>query len=324
MLDPASPDQLTALPIEPTSRPLRLGWGVPDALKRQWSADGYVVLEQAVPHHEIDAYNAIVAEVRRSVPNGLDSHGFGDRIGQLHQKHPELIELIDRPAILKFLAWAFGEEPVIFASLNFQRSTQQEAHIDAIFFWPDPCYAMAGVWVALEDVHPDAGPLFYLPASHRWPFIQSQHVVSTRPGLAARRDAAHQGMLDPAEFGQTIRDLGLAWTEDFKALERARGGKRVQMPVRKGDVIIWHSLLAHGGSPRANPALSRISAVFHFFGKTARLYSNEQFFLHSQAEMRGLTPQQPPVELYKGRLGYMRYPFFVTYDGGREVVHPLG
>jgi ectoine hydroxylase-related dioxygenase (phytanoyl-CoA dioxygenase family) len=313
----------TTLELGPNSRSQSLEMSVPAALRQAWNEEGFVVIEGALPPHEIDAYNDTVRAVRKAYPNGRDDHGFGDRIGQLHQKHPSLLSAMNRDAILSFLRWAFGEDPTVFASLNFERGTQQEAHIDAIFFWPEPAYAMAGVWVALEDIHPDAGPLFYISGSHKWPFLQSHDVVASRPALAARREAARRGTGDPATQGALIHDLGQAWTSDFLDLEKRKGGVRVPRIIRKGDAVVWHSLLAHGGSPRLNPALSRVSAVFHFFGETAGLFTNEQFFLYSQAEMRSLQPQKPPVEHFAGGLKYMRFPYFVTYDAGQELVHPL-
>ena len=99
------------------------------------------------------------------------------------------MDLASDELVLKFLGHAFGDEPVVFDSLNFERSTEQGAHIDAIFFYPQPVYSMAGCWVALEDVHSDAGPLFYVPGGHQWPFSNGEDVVAGRRELAAEREA---------------------------------------------------------------------------------------------------------------------------------------
>jgi ectoine hydroxylase-related dioxygenase (phytanoyl-CoA dioxygenase family) len=42
--------------------------------------------------------------------------------------------------------------------------------------------------------------------------------------------------------------------------------------ARKGDVLIWHANLVHGGSERKNLALSRRAVVCHFFAKNAFVY----------------------------------------------------
>ena len=33
---------------------------------------------------------------------------------------------------------------------------------------------MCGVWIALEDIHEDSGPLIYYPKSHRSPYINAK------------------------------------------------------------------------------------------------------------------------------------------------------
>jgi ectoine hydroxylase-related dioxygenase (phytanoyl-CoA dioxygenase family) len=40
----------------------------------------------------------------------------------------------------------------------------------------------------------------------------------------------------------------------------------------KGDVLIWHANLIHGGSPRKNMQLSRRAMVCHYFVKGAVTY----------------------------------------------------
>ena len=293
-----------------------------DADRRSWLNDGYVVLPQLFSHDEIQSYNASVKAVRENYDNGRDAHGFGDRIGQLHQYCPELVKFAAHPTIIAFLKWAFSDAPVLFGSLNFDRGTQQEAHIDAIFFYPQPLYSMAGAWIALEDVNPDAGPLFYLSGSHRWGFRHSEDVVRDRPDLADAREKARRGELGPDERGQVVSRIASAWTQDLLSLEMERNAARTPMPIKAGDVIIWHSLLAHGGLPRRRAALGRKSVVFHFIGRNTKLYTFEQFLLYSRDEF-GTQPSQPMNLCSQFGLEVMQYPYFVTYHEGREIVHPL-
>jgi ectoine hydroxylase-related dioxygenase (phytanoyl-CoA dioxygenase family) len=314
-----------------TPRPRPIGPNIPGwegrqeieaGLRRGWIDDGFVVLPGVYGHETVERYNGIVEKVRREVREGKDGFGFGDRIGQLHQVQSELLVVPSAQRVRDFLRWAFGDEPIVFASLQFEKGTQQEAHIDAMFFWPEPSYSMAGAWIALEDVHPDAGPLFYLPGSHRWPFLHSDDVVRARPELSRLRDAARAGSLAPPEQQQLVHQLGNAWTEEFRKLEAEFSVPRVPVYPRAGDVVIWHSLLAHGGAPRNDASLTRRSAVFHFFGRNAALCTVEQFMLHSGPELARLASSAPPLERW-GDLEYMRFPYFVTYDQGQEIIHPL-
>ena len=54
-----------------------------------------------------------------------------------------------------------------FQTLNFPVATQQPIHSDVVHFDTLPVRGlMTASWVALEDIHPDAGPLIYYPGSH--------------------------------------------------------------------------------------------------------------------------------------------------------------
>jgi len=257
------------------------------------------------------------------VKNGRDEYGYGERIGQLHQKEPDLLDLASNKSILDFLSWAFNDDPVLFGSLNFERGSQQDAHIDAIFFWPEPSYSMAGCWIALEDVAPEAGPLFYVAGSHSWPFFHSEHLARLDQDVANRRARARDTSTSPQDKAATVSELGVIWTEVFRGLEAKNGITRQPLALSAGDVVFWHSLLAHGGTPRLNPKLSRKSVVFHYIGRNTKLYTFEQFMLWDNKDLCDLPHQGMNLRNYKGRLDYMRYPYFVTYDGGAELINQL-
>ncbi|WP_327754944.1 phytanoyl-CoA dioxygenase family protein [Sphingobium sp. SJ10-10] len=287
-------------------------------LKKQWHEEGFVCIPGVVSRSEIDAHNELVSAARLILDDCRDAHGFGDRIGQLHQVYPDLMNISAKSEILDFLSWAFGESPVLFGSLQFEKGTEQSPHIDAIFFWPEPAYSMAGVWVALEDIDPDAGPLFYIPGSHKWPFYHSDDVVARRPNLKARWESPENA----ENLDNLVSEIGNAWTEDFISMERDRAAKRISPEIKAGDVVIWHSLLAHGGAPRVNPALSRRSVVYHYFGRTARLYTFSQFMLNGREDIKNLQPTEMPRRVHNG-LEFMQFPHFATYSEGVERVRSV-
>ena len=77
----------------------------------------------------------------------------------------------------------YGREPLPFQTLNFKLGTQQAAHSDALHFNSMPAGFMCGVWVALEDIDMDNGPLVYYPGSHKLPELTMQDI-----GAEARED----------------------------------------------------------------------------------------------------------------------------------------
>jgi len=139
-----------------------------------------------------------------------------------------------------------GAEPVTINSLNFRHGSQQPAHIDTWYMPPPKTGSLVVASLSLEDVHPDAGPLFYYPGSHRIP----PYVFS------------HGG----------IHAVDAEMPECRAYLDReiaARNLKKEFLFGKKGDVFLWHAQLLHGGSPINDLARTRSSLVVHYWGLDA-------------------------------------------------------
>lgn len=160
---------------------------------------------------------------------------------------PGVRDIACNVSILALLSALYGRQAFPFQTLNFPVGTQQPVHSDHIHFCSIPERFMCGVWVALEDVHADAGPLFYYPASHVWPSYGNAHIGAT-PGddAVVKFIRLHQEM--PARLG-VERETFLA---------------------RKGQALIWASNLLHGGGARNDRARSRWSQVTHYFFEGCR------------------------------------------------------
>jgi phytanoyl-CoA hydroxylase len=135
----------------------------------------------------------------------------------------------------------FGAPSTIYTSLYFKHGSQQSPHVDTPFFWTRPFNLFVGVWVALEDVAEAAGPLIYYPGSHR--LFDSERAL---------RDAFERA-------GQDVQGMFALMRGE---VERECAPQKVL--INKGDAVIWHPGLMHGGSPAARAGLTRHSNVFHF------------------------------------------------------------
>jgi hypothetical protein len=149
-------------------------------------------------------------------------------------------------AVLDLLSKLYGRRAFPFQTLNFPVGTQQDAHSDSVHFSSLPERFMCGVWLAMEDIGPDAGPLFYYPGSHRWPIMTN--------GLIGRRGYG-------SDLGSAQDPYGLAWS----ALAEAHGVKEDIFLARKGQALIWCANLLHGGSLQTNSSLTRWSQVTHYY-----------------------------------------------------------
>lgn len=149
-------------------------------------------------------------------------------------------------SVLDLLSKLYGRKAFPFQTLNFPVGTQQEAHTDFVHFSSLPERFMCGVWLAMEDIGPDAGPLFYYPGSHKWPAMTN--------ALVGRRgtDVSLASAQDP---------YGPAW----RALCDVQGTQPETFLARKGQALIWCANLLHGGSRQNDPRLTRWSQVTHYY-----------------------------------------------------------
>jgi ectoine hydroxylase-related dioxygenase (phytanoyl-CoA dioxygenase family) len=113
---------------------------------------------------------------------------------------------------------------------------------------------MCGVWIALEDIEPDAGPLTYVRGSHKLPVLTMRGAGVNKP------------QPDHDDY-ERIYVPALASRLDASGLPRA------DAVIRKGEALVWAANLAHGGAPIANPDSTRRSLVVHFYFEDCVYYT---------------------------------------------------
>lgn len=148
------------------------------------------------------------------------------------------------------LGQLFGRTALPFQTLNFPIGTSQLAHSDTIHFSTIPNGYMAGVWVALEDIDENNGPLVYYPGSHKLPYY-----------------GMHDFDLEPGYHNYHIYEQRIQGLIDEHKLEPEYG------VVKKGEAIIWHANLLHGGAPQRDMQRSRHSQVTHYYFEGCKYYT---------------------------------------------------
>ena len=199
----------------------------------------------------------------------------------LHQGLASVRNVACHPEILAALRVLYGREPFPFQTLNFPNGTAQHFHSDAVHFHSLPHGFMCGVWVALEDIHADAGPLEYYSGSHRLPYQRARDL-----GLSLE-----EVLMDPAP--QRFFEAG--WREQVKR----EGYERRLFLARRGEVLIWHANLLHGGAPVRNKTLSRWSQVSHYYFRGCA-YTTPLLQTVDSQESEALWQRQP-LELNRAR-----------------------
>lgn len=155
-------------------------------------------------------------------------------------------KLATLPKVVSTLSTAYGRPAFPFQTLNFQRGSQQGLHADAMHFHSDPPLFMCGVWIALEDIAADSGPLTYVSGSHKLP-------VMTMRSAGVNHDRPTQ-----ADYERT-------YAPALDAQLKASGLPQLQALPKKGEAVVWAANLAHGGSAIERPGATRRSLVTHFY-----------------------------------------------------------
>jgi ectoine hydroxylase-related dioxygenase (phytanoyl-CoA dioxygenase family) len=230
---------------------------------RTFMERGYVVIKQAVPHAVIDRYLEDLDRIwRTSDARFRVAVRHADTISPAPELryHPSY-RLVDVYAysraareamfaepVVRFLGQIFERDVLAFQSLTFDRGSEQGIHQDPIFVVVSSPLELAASWIALEDIQEGSGELTYYEGSHRLPefYFAGEH-----------------------KHWNPQRDGDEAYAQYNTAL--AENTRRLALPLRKlsarkGDVLIWHADLAHGGSPitHPDPGITRRSLVTHY------------------------------------------------------------
>ena len=176
--------------------------------------------------------------------------GQGHQLNSIQNPHllgfsPEFVrtirKIIFHENVSKCLSQFTGKtRHVNYQSMLFDKSTGTKLHQDTWYLDTDPAGSLVGVWIALEDIRPEAGP------------------------FCVYSDTA-QKRIEPTEL-------------DFDNLEsdcRFRSGfpsaKRFDFLADKGDILIWRSFAIHGAHLPQNESFTRKSLTAHFYPVGAKV-----------------------------------------------------
>jgi phytanoyl-CoA hydroxylase len=213
--------------------------------------NGFAILKSYIKEEIVDSVNA---EIENMLKDGRASFRYANKIMfAIHQS--SILRSIGNDAQLRELLSSFlYGEAVLFQSINFLMGSEQATHSDSIHMTTFPLGGLLGVWIALEDIGEDNGPLHYYPGSHKLPYyLNSDYDNEGNLFLIGDKSyTAYEEMIQ-----HKIKELGI---------------KKEKFMAKKGDLLIWHANLFHGGEPHLNKNKTRKSMVFLYFDKKAICY----------------------------------------------------
>jgi len=218
-----------------------------------WSVNGYAILRNYIDLKQIDSINNEIEKViaSKAVPW---KYPHSRRLMNVIHENNNIRELLRNDHLASTLEMLLGKKAELFQSINFIDGSQQKAHADSIHMTTFPLGYLIGVWIALEDVGPDQGPLFFYPGSHKLDYVLSEEIDAGDNYLLLGKNAYNK------------------YEAAIDELIKRNNFPKVEFHAKKGDVLLWHANLLHGGSKIINPELTRKSMVLHFFARDVIRY----------------------------------------------------
>lgn len=222
-------------------------------LATKYHKNGYLVVSNLFSEH-------LINKVQQETENKAFNENYAikiprdkTRIQDFWKVSESCRNLATNKSVLDILKLLYDREAIPFQTLNFNVGTQQRAHSDTIHFSSLPARYMCGVWVALEDITPKNGPLFYYPGSQRLPEYDFSHIL--------------KGLETPSYEKYSKY-------EDFiEKIMAKHGYEKHYFYAKKGDILIWSSNIIHGGAPVLKKNTTRWSQVTHYFFKDCIYYT---------------------------------------------------
>jgi phytanoyl-CoA hydroxylase len=196
------------------------------------------------PHNISFAYDS--PPLRFSQADETEQRRPRYRIHDLHAVSPAARRIYLDPTLARYASLILDAEAVATQSLYFEYGSQQALHRDSVVV-PTPVLGeLLASWTALEDIDPRSGALVYVPGSHKLPWFEFA------PG---------RYVYDPTVMGEPEVRAAMKFYDRTLA---ASGLEMHTFTAKRGEVLLWHSALLHGGGPVADERLTRKSFVVHY------------------------------------------------------------
>ncbi len=216
-----------------------------------FDSEGYSVLKGYVKKEIVEKINE---EIDRLLHEKKIKFRYQNKIMFAYKKIDSLRKIAAEENLLELLSSLLSDNAVLFQSINFINGSEQETHSDSIHMTTFPLGGLLGVWLALEDIDFDNGPLHYYPGSHMLPYYLNKDYDNEGNFVLL-------GDKDYSEYENMIRGK----IEEFSLEKRT-------FHAKAGDILIWHANLFHGGEEHINKQKSRKSVVFHYYAENRICY----------------------------------------------------
>ncbi|MCP5361558.1 MAG: phytanoyl-CoA dioxygenase family protein [Hyphomicrobiales bacterium] len=249
---------------------------VHDSLE-QFDRDGFLILEKYLSDDLIEKINAEARHFYEKQGAHINNVG---RTMNMHRESPTIQQVLHDPNLFKLLGTLLKAEPYFLQSIYFFRGSQQPLHTDYLYMSTEPHLQLCGIWFALEDVDLDNGPLMYVPGSHKLPIASVKDRYDTHFKMISDYVEKHREELEIQyrdRISVTNESLESCvffdrWLDEINNNWKSAGMEVKWFQPKKGDVLVWHANLMHGGDMIRDHNRTRKSFVAHYLTQAVETY----------------------------------------------------
>jgi ectoine hydroxylase-related dioxygenase (phytanoyl-CoA dioxygenase family) len=255
--------------------------GLSDADVAQFNEQGYCVLEDMVSPRELTAAIRSLSETTTAdalhQTDRYNKEGRVDfkKISNLAKKNDSFRLLACNPGVVSAIEAMLKQRALLFRDVLVVKPAHDGAHLDFhqdSEYWDIEPRSLISAWFTFRDVGPNDGCLQIIPGSHTKQYQHDILFAEERPfpraitgalrkmaSLAGTGDSDASGFsaargLKNSILGQLTRHASfLAKLQDLHArVPNDEKERAVNLPVRAGSVILFHSLLLHASNPNTS------------------------------------------------------------------------
>jgi ectoine hydroxylase-related dioxygenase (phytanoyl-CoA dioxygenase family) len=245
-------------------------------LLQQFLRDGVIIIPGAIPLETLDAFDRdldsltdlstaspLLGSIEIDGPAKYYKARYLRNLGiDDFRKEPPGLKLVDlqryfasarslafQDVITGFMEELFGSPAALIQSLTFWKSSEQPIHQDFSYVHHHRRLGeLAAAWIPLEDIQAEAGPLVYYKQSHH-------------PDQLGFYDWGQGSILASRDASAEVFD---GYTHHLHSIIDEHNLQPSIFLPKRGDLLIWHGALIHGGTAMLNPELTRRSFVCHY------------------------------------------------------------
>lgn len=191
----------------------------------------------------------------------VDKHPALNKIGHgLHLENPVFKRMSFHPNLQRLVKDLQYEQPKIVQSMYIFKQPKIGGavtdHIDSTFLYVEPIDHLIGIWIAVDDANEENGCLAFIPGSHK------------RSSVNYRFVRTHKTDGSPL----------LKFVGDRPSYDQDRF---VNVPIRKGSLIIIHGLVVHKSAPNTS-SMSRHAFTLHIMEAKDTKWSEDNWLQETE------------------------------------------